>query len=163
MLVGLGEHEGSGGCPAVGVVFYDRGEYSDNWRYLEAAPDDEPDTYIWGQYGSWNNACTVETGSGRVNTLTLLASEKLKGCAIAVCRDNYLTVQDTVSDDWFLPSRDELQALAMLGPKANLSKFCYWSSSEVSPTLAWDLNMVKTTSKPHYKNTLHSVRAIRVF
>ena len=26
--------------PAGGVIFYDKGEYSDGWRYLEAAPAD---------------------------------------------------------------------------------------------------------------------------
>ena len=26
--------------PAGGIIFYDKGEYSDGWRYLEAAPAD---------------------------------------------------------------------------------------------------------------------------
>jgi len=40
--------------PAGGIVFYDKGEYSDGWRYLEAAPVSTEwegrawDSYSWG-------------------------------------------------------------------------------------------------------------------
>jgi hypothetical protein len=34
--------------PAGGLVFYDKGNYSDGWRYLDAAPVDFAETVAWG-------------------------------------------------------------------------------------------------------------------
>jgi hypothetical protein len=43
--------EGGAPGPAGGYVFYDKGEYSDGWRYLECAPED--DVYSFGGYEDW--------------------------------------------------------------------------------------------------------------
>jgi hypothetical protein len=51
--------------PAGGIVFYDKGSYSDGWRYLEFAPEDAGtgswekakqlcDDYSYGGYGDWS-------------------------------------------------------------------------------------------------------------
>lgn len=34
--------------PAGGLIFYDKGSYSDGWRYLEAAPYDQSSDLTWG-------------------------------------------------------------------------------------------------------------------
>ena len=149
--------------PAGGIVFYDKGTYSDNWRYLEASPADEGGIYIWGQYGTLYNMPSVAVGSGKSNTLAAWASETDTESAIAICRNKSLTADNVVYDDWFLPSRDELQLLWKLGPKANFSNTYYWTSSENSAVLAWEFNVLNNTSNAHYKNALQAVRAIRAF
>lgn len=37
--------------PAGGLIFYDKGIYSDGWRYLKAAPSDQSTSTPWGCYG----------------------------------------------------------------------------------------------------------------
>jgi uncharacterized repeat protein (TIGR02543 family) len=76
--------------PAGGVVFYDKGSYSDNWRYLEAAPYGWYDTDNDGnlgedndprlQWGAQNELCSVgpaaqfiEIGSGATNTENIVS------------------------------------------------------------------------------------------
>jgi hypothetical protein len=43
--------------PAGGLVFYDKGDYSDGWRYLEAAPTDQA-TQV-----RWYNGVNTSTGA----------------------------------------------------------------------------------------------------
>jgi hypothetical protein len=43
--------EGGVPGPAGGYVFYDKGEYSDGWRYLECAPEDGDNNF--GGYEDW--------------------------------------------------------------------------------------------------------------
>ncbi|MDR1220561.1 MAG: DUF1566 domain-containing protein [Treponema sp.] len=43
--------EGGVPGPAGGYVFYDKGEYSGGWRYLECAPEDN--NYSFGGYEDW--------------------------------------------------------------------------------------------------------------
>ncbi|MHC1692369.1 MAG: InlB B-repeat-containing protein [Sphaerochaetaceae bacterium] len=75
--------------PAGGLVFYDKGAYSDGWRYLEAAPFGWYDTDNDGslgedtdprfQWGACNELCSVvpsaqslDIGSGATNTTNIV-------------------------------------------------------------------------------------------
>jgi hypothetical protein len=66
--------------------------------------------------------------------------------------------------DWFLPSKDELNALYInrvaIGGFANEY---YWSSTEVNDFTAWSQNFANNTTTGGNKDTLERVRAVRVF
>ncbi|MFZ4618737.1 MAG: hypothetical protein ACOYM2_21435, partial [Rectinemataceae bacterium] len=113
--------------PAGGVVFYDKGAYSDGWRFLEAAPRDLS-TGV-----SWNNGTFIRTdtaiGSGRSNTDAIFAAQGRVSYAATVCKN--LSIDGY--SDWFLPSKDALNlmytSLRMVGRGA-FSEGWYWSSSQ---------------------------------
>lgn len=149
--------------PAGGFIFYDKGNYFDGWRFLEAAPSDEESGYRWGQYGAYCNAKRLSVGSGKYNTEVITGIEKNKNNATRICCEKILVVEGKMFDDWYLPSRDELVLLGTSNVDAGLASTHYWSSSEESPTLAWEYNMITKTATPHYKSGEHAVRAIRAF
>lgn len=109
--------------PAGGIVFYDKGFYSDGWRYLEAAPSDIGE-YAFGYYRPYNkvNNKMVGTaqpiGSGRYNTEKLVEYMDIVGKAYSnnsgeatyseYAAKKCLDYSYGEYDDWFLPSRDEL-------------------------------------------------------
>ena len=119
--------------PAGGIVFYDKGEYSDGWRYLEA-PLSSVDVYLdgWGWRSSFafgklrtNRGYDVvgtskEIGTGKANTEALIAAMDIDGkanmgsnnadyYAAKICSDYSYGGYD----DWFLPSIEELEYLAI--------------------------------------------------
>ena len=138
--------------PAGGTVFYDKGYYSNGWRYLEVAPTDvDTNESMFGFYKATKNSdpkgsgTSVVVGSGRLNTEVLV---KTMGSG---AYNNPQNGGETTSDyaakkcfdytgggysDWFLPSKKELNlvyiALSEI-KSANFSSSMYWSSSECSP------------------------------
>jgi len=128
--------------PAGGLVFYDKGSYAQNWRYLEAAPSfTEWEGKQWGNIPEDLETGT-EAGAGKQNTENiidvLLPSEKGKSAA-GLCR----AFSYGGFSDWFLPSRDELslliEGLHPLGLGNIAASGFYWSSSHVtqSDNLIW--------------------------
>ena len=92
---------GNGG-PAGGRVFYDKGSYSDGWRYLEAAPSDQSTGIQWYNGANINTGATATgVGSGRANTSTIISKQEAGNYAAALCDKLVLGG----FDDWFLPSR----------------------------------------------------------
>lgn len=117
--------------PAGGYIFYDKGTYSDGWRYLEAAPNDLDGKYKWGDYYK-SFGTSVNIGTGKSNTeKIILVSGKDGDYAAKACAD--LIYSDF--DDWFLPSKDELNLMYLNLAKRGIGGFnhdYYWSSSELS-------------------------------
>jgi len=97
--------------PAGGYIFYDKGSYSDGWRYLEAAPASTEWTgKEWGSYGTFigGTETGIETGQSNTNTIvTWLNSHSETDRAALVC--DALVYGDY--SDWFLPSKDELNLM----------------------------------------------------
>ncbi len=143
--------------PAGGKVFY----ITDGGRHgLEAAPVNQGYAY-WGCAGT-SIATGSAVGTGAQNTAAILA-----GCSetrIAARYANDYTFNGF--NDWFLPSKDELNELYL--HKAVVDGRLtddYWSSTESSSTTAYYQDMDRgTQGASGGKSTwLQEVRAIREF
>ena len=116
--------------PAGGWVFYDKGRYSDGWRYLEAAPSDLSSKYVWGDDGKFSTSTGIGTGKKNTEIIASKSTSRTKNAAKA-CLDYKVNGYD----DWFLPSKDELNLMYINLKQKKLGGFAdsdYWSSSEYS-------------------------------
>lgn len=165
--------------PAGGLVFYDKGFYSDGWRYLEAAPSDIG-SYVFGYYrpDKENNSymgTSTAVGSGMYNTEGLKkymdivgkaysdsSGEDMREYAAKKCLD-----YSYGGYDWFLPSKDELNLMYENLCKQGLGSFAdddyYWSSSEYSAVLAWEQYFSRGNQNGSSRNLDYRVRPVRAF
>jgi TolB-like protein len=117
--------------PAGGVIFYDKGNNSGGWRYLEVSPvETERTAAIF-----YNNRSTVvgsrRLGEGKENTKKFITQFQRDGGGInsAAWLCNELTVNGF--DDWYLPSLDEVLYMynnLYLQGLADLKTDRYWTS-----------------------------------
>ena len=146
--------------PAGGIVFYDKGSYSDGWRYLEAAKSDQATFVEWGGYGTSVGGTSTGIGSGKANTEKIVYKLGSGNYAARICYDLVLGGHD----DWFLPSRDELNELYK--QKSTVGGFAspnYRSSSESSSNYAWEQGFHNGFQYYGNKNVGSHVRAVRAF
>lgn len=158
-----------GDGPAGGKVFYDKGSYSNGWRYLEGAVSNVggSTTYPWGGYGTSSGGTGTAIGTGAENTAVIVEAygdtepyENTGNYAARVC-DQY---EYGGYSDWFLPSKDELNELYV-----NRTRFTpyldslYWSSSEADSDDAWLQNVTSGYQEPNQKSFNLEVRAVRRF
>jgi len=154
--------------PAGGIVFYDKGGDSGGWRFLEAAPHDiqgtlRADADRPDVSGNMERAA----GSGKTNSAALLreAADRDGGSGWAVQACDALVVNGY--DDWFLPSRDELNYLYENLHKKGLGNFkdeIYWSSTFDSE--AWEWSCIDFSNGRYHALPgagQHRVRAVRQF
>lgn len=166
--------------PAGGLVFYDKGFYSDGWRYLEAAPSDIG-SFVFGYYRpdkeNNNGVGTVTAiGSGENNTENLKKYMDINGKAYS--NDSGDTTREYAArkcfdysyggyDDWFLPSKDELSLMYVNLHKRRLGSFAgsyYWSSSESYADRAWLQDFYKGDQFGYIRsNVVSRVRPVRAF
>jgi hypothetical protein len=149
--------------PAGGWIFFDKGNNSDGWRYLEAAPEDQG----WAKWGcngkSTPKARYSEIGAGITNTKAILKECAEPDIAARKCA----SYRGGGKSDWFLPSKDELHAMYINLRKPGVGGLAgnyYWSSSETgNGRHAWGHNF--TTGDQHYANKYPNwrVRAVRAF
>lgn len=111
--------------PAGGIVFYDKGEYTDGWRYLEAWTADEDGTYQWKTDNTSTPGTSTEVGSGYDNTYSGMTGAEHPAAEVVrnATHGGY--------NDWFLPSSDELdQMYLQSGGIGGFASTYYWTSSE---------------------------------
>ena len=178
--------------PGGGIIFYDAGSTQSWGRYLEAACAGwsdgtcggtdltDPET-VWGCNGTGiSGADDTAIGTGEQNTTDIV-----DGCvtsditAAEIAYDLVLGGQS----DWFLPSRDELNALCKWAHVDTVNKICnlegsgglpltsvggfstgtYWSSSESGDFSAWG-QLFSTGRQDNYGKTYSTyVRPVRAF
>ena len=176
--------------PAGGVVFYDcdaDNEYSNNdglisseckWRYLEAAPEDLSEKYIFG-YSSMDIDSYLQTstqmGKGKENTdslVALMGTKAITSLSNVSYTELYATRMASIYSyndftDWFLPSIGELYQ--MWEAKNHIGNFStdysYWSSTIFQYDKAWSKNFNDKDDKSDEIDcdTLCYVRPIRAF
>lgn len=153
--------------PANGLVFFDKGEVLDGWRYLEVAPAKAEVSLQWGGFASVVGETSPAQGQGKNNTnliVSSLANTQQRNYAAKYCEDLSLNGYD----DWFLPSQDELDLLYWqlvskdIGDFKGLG-FGYWSSTEYDETQAWGQGFTSGVQGKIEKTELFLVRAIRAF
>lgn len=157
--------------PAGGVIFYDKGSYSDGWRFLEAAPQDQVEYanpgIVWDPNATDNVSgsgtavagTTTQIGAGESNTELIVSAFGSAAYAVRTAADLELGGYS----DWFLPSRDELAEMhAQRSFIGNLSGI-YWSSSDESEDRAWGHRIDDDQVYNWGKAGLMGVRAIRAF
>ena len=145
--------------PAGGIVFYDKGSYSDGWRYLEAATSDLPFVIRWGDEGT-RIGTSRSIGAGKANTQYIVAAFGMRGYAARRCYD----YTQSGYDDWFLPSKDELNELyKQKEAVGGFSSIYYWSSSENDSNNAWRQYFGSGSQNDYYRYFEGRVRAVRAF
>ena len=123
--------------PAGGWIFYDKGNSSGGWRYLEAALEDQGSAK-WGCYGKTiPGANGTAIGTGKSNTQTII-----KNCAEAgISAKVAVAYRGGGKSDWFLPSKDELILMYSNLHKAGKGGFkqeSYWSSTDLNANSAYN-------------------------
>ncbi len=161
-----------GDGPAGGKVFYDKGSYSDGWRYLEAAPSDQG-VFVWGGNGDIIGGTQADIGSGKANTANIVATLVDNGgtnYAAKICNE----LDEGGFTDWFLPSKDELNKLYERKVAEDGSTFSssfssdyYWSST-VDNTSIWYIDAWRQDFGNGYqygngRDIGDRVRAVRAF
>ncbi len=176
--------------PAGGYIFYDKGSYTDWWRYLEAAPadvvlDGGNNTHNFGYYRTASGGASTLVGTatgigtGKKNTEDLVSS---MGTTAYI--SNATSTTTTTGDyaarlcdtheaegysDWFLPSKDELNLMYQNLKVKNLGGFSdivYWSSSEYSASgekFAWGQYFGGMYQGEYYRSNEYRVRPARAF
>lgn len=177
--------------PGGGIVFYDAGSHQSWGRYLEVAPSDcEGIQLQWKPnnpkvpllYGDSKPGFTAaqkrvlakSVGSGKTNT-DLIVSKYGSKVAYAALYAQSLICNEV--DDWFLPSKDELDLVfnnlkSRDVPLGSFDKGYYWTSTEYNNQTAWteyftdgqQFDRVKTLSANKFgAQRPFRVRPIRAF
>ena len=141
--------------PAGGKVFYT----NNGVHGLEAAPVDQANAE-WGCRGTPIADTSEEIGTGAANTAKIIA-----GCADA---NTAAKVADAYSlngyDDWYLPSKEELDLLydqkTVVGGFASSN---YWSSTDGERNFAWMQAFDNGQQLYNDKGVSLPVRAVRAF
>ena len=146
------------------IFYVNPNSATDNWRYLEAAPSDQNDQSEgiawWNDSYTTTGATATRIGSGNANTTKIIASQGGGSYSASLCAGLVLGGYD----DWFLPSKEELNE--MYGKQGAIGSFAptfYWSSSEDNITDAWFQNFDFGDQISSNKGSALVVRAIRAF
>jgi hypothetical protein len=139
---------------------------------LIAAATDNTNGVVWGCNNvSINGADGTVLGTGNQNTTDIITGCGTSGIPAKVAFDYTVTENGVIYRDWFLPSSDELNKLYLnrsaIGGFTTSNPTYYYSSSEVSSTLATSINFnngtLTSAAKAPSPATNYRSRAIRYF
>jgi hypothetical protein len=176
--------------PGGGIIFYDAGSIQSWGRYLEVAcvswqnncvgTTADPQA-LWGCYGTdISGAAGTAIGTGKQNTTDIVNGCVTSDITAAELAAGY---SHNTLDDWFLPSKDELNALCKWAYGDTMNAICnnggsgglsltgvggfstglYWSSSEYDGNYAWSQFFNFGTQYGGSKDNTFYVRPVRAF
>jgi len=156
--------------PTGGWIFYidEACAFYEEWTYLEAAPEDL-DTQAWSSVIDEEIGTTEEgIGTGLSNTLAIMEQVGHTTSAANSCQEYFPEGHDITEGEWFLPSKDELDAMYenlhnQTPPLGNFAGSVYWSSSEVDDFTAWTQNFGSGFQYDDDKDFNFNVRCVRAF
>jgi len=148
----------------------DPGYVAGEVRGLIAAASDNTNGVAWGcRSTDVTGASGTAIGTGTQNTTDIITGCGTAGIPARVAFDYSVTENGVTYGDWFLPSYDELTKLytnrSAIGGFTTSNGTYYWSSSEVSSTLATTIHFYNGTQTSADKNSTSNYRsrAVRYF
>ncbi|RAI84855.1 Lcl C-terminal domain-containing protein, partial [Algoriphagus yeomjeoni] len=148
-----------------GIIAYilqegDPGYVAGETHGLIAAPSDQGEAN-WGCFGTLIGGTSTAIGSGAANTNAIVSACPEAGIAARICNDLVIDGYD----DWYLPSKDELNKLYLSKDAVGgFASAFYWSSSEVGDRGAWQQDFSNGDQYYTFKvNPNSRVRAVRAF
>ncbi len=120
--------------------------------------------YSWSINPGYTGATFDGVYAGKSNTRVIIANQGTGSYAAKLCDDYAVSVNNEYYEDWYLPSKYELNLL--YSQKSIIGGFIstdYWSSSEKSYSFANVQNFTTGTQYSNWKLDLFGVRAVRAF
>lgn len=166
------EEEEEDACPtygdAGGCIFYDKGEESFGWRYLEVAPSGTNGLLPWDNELPFEETFAVDQDIGMGEEMTAMILSTLGYSdvyAAGYCDALEVEKDGVVYDDWFLPSGLELELMydvLYVGGYGNFNLCGHWSSNESGTDNAFHVAFGGAgTAEARSKGDTHCVRCIR--
>jgi len=164
-------NENDGSCISIGssyeggilayILLPDDPGYDANVKHgLVAAPANQLSATEWGCAGISTGGTSTALGTGQANTLAIIAGCSQSATAARFCND----LESGGYNDWYLPSRDELEKIYR--SKDIIGVFAsdrYWSSSEGSAAGAWSHDFGNDSVAVNHKYHPYYVCAVRSF
>jgi len=149
-----------GGIVAYIFVEGDNGYVAGEQHGLISATEDQSTGIQWYNGSFMETGATgTAIGTGQVNTTTIVNVQGAGSYAANLCNDlivgNY--------NDWFLPSKDELNKLYLNKVAIGGFAYGYWSSSEYNVYDAWAQNFFHGYQYYYNEDITFRVRAVRAF
>jgi len=147
--------------PGGGKIIYDKGNNDGGWRYLEAAPE----TMSRVTWSGTNEDLSTGTaiGAGRNNTAIIIAAHLGDTASNSAAHACVAYRGPNNKDDWFLPSKDELNEMFKARKHLGISTGDFWSSSQERDSRAWGQSFMNGNQWQNGKNEIRYFRPIRAF
>ncbi|NTW31812.1 MAG: DUF1566 domain-containing protein [Bacteroidetes bacterium] len=163
IAIGIGDNY-LGGKVAYILQSGDNGYSASITHGLIAASSDQGTAIAWSNITSPSVGSTAEgIGAGMANTTTIVGQSGCTSGAAYICKHPF--TGDGGYTDWFLPSKFELVKLSE--NRVAIGGFVdayYWSSTEYSSTIPWDVYFGYVASNnDHVKSLQLHVRCARAF
>ncbi|OQY38529.1 MAG: hypothetical protein B6229_05730 [Spirochaetaceae bacterium 4572_7] len=154
--------------PANGYIFYVNPIFDSSWWYLEANS-----SYLnpiqWAKIGDFFGARGELLGDGKQNTIDILAFDSGSNAATIV--NNFsVTYDNTVFNDWYLPSVDELVIIEENQYEYysfywDIERNTFWSSTNGTTEYGWCVKLDSTSTEKDYalKSREYKILPIRQF